>query len=65
MVSRLIVVAVALAGTTVAMASTPIAERVQSAHPSMNLTGAHGFDFLVGEWRVRHRRINLRPQAMQ
>ncbi len=24
----------------------------------MNLTGAHGFDFLVGEWRVHHRRIN-------
>jgi hypothetical protein len=58
MVSHLIVVAAALAGTTVAMASTPIAERVQSAHPSMNLTGAHGFDFLVGEWRGHRRRIN-------
>jgi hypothetical protein len=35
MVSRLLVVAAALAGTPVAMASTPIAERIQPAHPSM------------------------------
>jgi hypothetical protein len=29
-----------------------------AAHPFINLKGAHGFDFLAGEWRVHHRRIS-------
>jgi hypothetical protein len=28
------------------------------AQPGINLSGTHGFDFLVGEWRVHHRRIS-------
>src|SRR5436309_2121310 len=30
----------------------------RAAHPSINLKGVHGFDFLAGEWRVHHRRIS-------
>lgn len=29
----------------------------RTAHPVAKATGSHGFDFLFGEWRVRHRRI--------
>jgi hypothetical protein len=44
---------------TASIASAQPAERKpQPAHPSINLTGAHGFDFLAGEWRVHHRRIS-------
>jgi hypothetical protein len=28
------------------------------AQAGINLTGSHGFDFLVGDWRVHHRRIS-------
>jgi hypothetical protein len=28
------------------------------AEPGIDLTGTHGFDFLVGEWRVQHRRVS-------
>lgn len=44
---------------TASIASAPTAERKpQPAHPSTDLTDAHGFDFLAGEWRVHHRRIS-------
>jgi hypothetical protein len=33
-------------------------QRERPAHPSINLAGTHGFDFLDGEWRVHHRRIS-------
>jgi hypothetical protein len=31
---------------------------ISGAHADIDLTGIHGFDFLVGEWRVHHRRIS-------
>jgi hypothetical protein len=37
-----------------APAQQPVASTAGAAHP----TDRHGFDFLVGEWRVRHRRTN-------
>ena len=30
----------------------------KQAQAGINLTGSHGFDFLVGDWRVHHRRIS-------
>jgi hypothetical protein len=42
-----------------AITAAPSAERApEPKQPAINLSGAHGFDFLVGEWRVRHRRIS-------
>ena len=33
-------------------------QRPTPAAPGINVSGQHGFDFLVGEWRVHHRRIS-------
>ena len=30
----------------------------KAAHADIDLAGIHGFDFLIGEWRVHHRRIS-------
>src|SRR2546423_4864589 len=32
------------------------------AQAGINLTGSRGFDFLVGDWRVHHRRISALSQ---
>jgi hypothetical protein len=57
---RILVIAGFVAGAvTASIALAPSAERKpQPAPPSINLKGAHGFDFLAGEWRVHHRRIS-------
>src|SRR2546430_14262480 len=42
-----------------AIAAAPSAQRApQAGQAEINLSGTHGFDFLVGEWRVHHRRIS-------
>lgn len=43
----------AVATISGAQASAP-----QPAQAGIDLTGVHGFDFLVGDWRVHHRRIS-------
>jgi hypothetical protein len=43
----------AIATISGAQASAPTPARA-----GIDLTGIHGFDFLVGEWRVHHRRIS-------
>jgi len=45
----------AIATISGAQASTPAPPPAQAG---IDLTGIHGFDFLVGEWRVHHRRIS-------
>lgn len=49
-VAFMLAAATAIAG---AQASAP-----KPAQAGIDLTGIHGFDFLVGEWRVHHRRIS-------
>jgi len=48
----------------VALGSTPCARASQDppkpAEGARNLSGLHDFDFLVGEWRVHHRRLKER-----
>jgi hypothetical protein len=47
------------AGLLAALAPAQSAEPApKPAQASINLSGTHGFDFLVGEWRVHHRRIS-------
>jgi hypothetical protein len=52
---RIILVAgmLAAAGSTLVHADAP-----KPAQAGIDVSGSHGFDFLVGEWRVHHRRID-------
>jgi len=48
-----------LAATIGSIASAHAEEHIpKPAQAGINLTGSHGFDFLVGDWRVHHRRIS-------
>ena len=55
-----------LAAGTLAIGAAPIGPAFGSQDPpkplqtSANLSGLHDFDFLVGEWRVHHRRLKER-----
>ena len=49
---------VASALAAVATIAGAQASALTPAQAGIDLTGIHGFDFLVGEWRVHHRRIS-------
>jgi hypothetical protein len=49
-------------GTVVAYLQS-FEEAPKPAEAGINTNGLHGFDFLVGEWRVRHRRLPADSQT--